>query len=100
MTRAAHTMPVAHIPDGRAHRACPLDGPVTQNRERVEMFATIRRARAWRVAFLVATVSAVSALAASAVFSGPGAASASSSVATQTRSVSCNPYQFLPVDSA
>ena len=64
------------------------------------MFATIRRAQAWRVAFLVATVSAVSALAASAVLSGPGAANASSSAGTQTRSVSCNPYQFLPVDSA
>lgn len=65
------------------------------------MFATMLRARAWRVAFLVATVSAVSALAASALLSGSSAASASSSAATaQTRSVSCNPYQFLPADSA
>ena len=65
------------------------------------MFATIRRARAWRVAFLVATAAAVSALAVSALVSGPGAASAASSAATsQTRSVSCNPYQFLPADSA
>lgn len=64
------------------------------------MFATIRRARAWRVAFLVATAAAVSALATSALVSGPGAASAASSAATsQTRSVSCNAYQFVAVDS-
>jgi hypothetical protein len=64
------------------------------------MFATIRRARAWRVAFLVPTAAAVSALATNALVSGPGAASAASSAATsQTRSVSCNAYQFVPVDS-
>jgi hypothetical protein len=64
------------------------------------MFATIRRARAWRVAFLVATAAAVSALATNALVSGPGAASAASSAATsQTRSVSCNAYQFVPADS-
>jgi hypothetical protein len=64
------------------------------------MLATIRRARAWRLAFLVAAVMVVSALAANAVVSGPGAASAASSAATQTRSVSCSSFQFLPVDSA
>ena len=65
------------------------------------MFASFRGARAWRVVLLVATVSAISVLATSAVLSAPRAASASSPAATsQTRSVSCHAFEFLPVDSA
>jgi hypothetical protein len=74
--------------------------PVTIS-ERDDMFATIRRARAWRTALLVAVVSAASAVAAGAAVSGPRAAIASTPAATsQTRSVSCNAFEFQPVDSA
>jgi hypothetical protein len=65
------------------------------------MFARLPRARVWRVALLVATVSAISVLATSAALSAPRAASASSPTATsQTRSVSCHAFEFLPIDSA
>lgn len=64
------------------------------------MFATIRRAGTWRTVSLLVSVSAASAFAAGVATSSFAASAASQASATQTRSVSCSAFGFVPVDSA
>lgn len=64
------------------------------------MFATIRRTRAWRTVALLVSVSAASAFAAGAATSSFAASAASPASITQTRSVSCSAFAFVPLDTA